>query len=461
MSKFSERLKRLHSSRVRAEQAAEDAEAERASVYTADDVAEQAAPPTRSAGRPRGVGFEGSAELSAWEAVGATRESGFVSFERRHEPSLGHGRFSIGDAASAELPAISREILGLFSREASLKHAIFIDIETAGLGDGPGNEAWCVGLGWFEDRSFVVRHIVMTHPRDETAALRAAAELIWGAKVLVTFNGATFDLPRLSSHFERCGIADPIADADHIDLLKVARRLFPAGEQTNLPEVERRLLGFERRHDVPGSESPRRWSSYLRTLNVRPLLPLIEHNRLDIVSLAVALAYIAELMTQNPGSTRESRPRVDRQRPVEPPRTEWASPEVEPKSRTRDQSEPSDFRKKLVRSYRLKSKSERSKSTVRRQPGKKVDPPRVAETRAGSTSSAEAVGERLTALRREAARLLQTGNDAEAIPILHEMVALSPRNPFPLAELARYYRAVGDADLAQLFEARLNDVAPY
>lgn len=459
MSKFSDRLKRLHTSRVRAAEAAEQAESERASVYHADDVQELETPERtgrRAADAGAGRG-DSSAEMSAWEAVGATLEQGWVSFERVHEPSLGHGRFSIADAAAIALPEISREVLGLFATTASLEKAVFLDLETAGLGEGPGNEAWCVGLGWFDDGAFVVRHLLLPHPRDERALLREAARILAEAKLIVSFNGATFDLPRLSSHFARHDIVDPIPGTEHIDLMKVARRLFPGGAVASLKATEERLLGFERRHDVPGAEAPRRWASYLRTLNVRPLLALIEHNRLDIVSLAVLLAYLSELMS---GGGR----RVDRRKPVEAPETAWASPEVH---RRVEASEPSDFRKKLVRSYRLKSKSDGASSTPRRTPRKKPDSARVVgipeEGRgpAAVTTASEAIGERLAGLRREAARLLQAGEDEVAIPLLHEMVSLSPRNPFPLAELARYYREVGDDDLARLFESRLSDVAPY
>lgn len=427
MADISDRLKRLHSSRVRAKQAAADASDARESVYHADDVVESVVTRSRDA------------ERDAWRAVGASEDGDLFWLDNVIGADERHGRHSVGAVADVSLSDITRQLLGLFAAPASIDEVVFFDIETAGLGEGPGNEAWCVGLGRWQESHFRVRHYVLPHPDLEAPMLRAVAEELSSAKVLVSFNGAAFDVPRLESHFARQGIEARLPK-DHIDLLKVVRRLFARDEAKSLAEAERVLLGFERAHDVPGSESPRRWSTYLRTLVVRPLLPLIEHNKLDIVSLAVLLAHVDDLIAGRSA-------KVEPTRPAKPPRSNFVSPE--PKV-----AEPaSEFRTKLVRSYRLKSKS------VRRQPRKPVEtrPVSVAPKPVEGVS----VGDRLRDLRRQASRYLEAGDDAAAIPLLHEMVALSPRNPFPLAELARYYREVGDEDLASLFESRLSDVAPY
>lgn len=72
-----------------------------------------------------------------------------------------------------------------------------------------------------------------------------------------------------------------------------------------------------------------------------------------------------------------------------------------------------------------------------------------------------AVGERLTDLRIQAKALIEAGRIESALPMLHEMLALSPANPFPLQELARYWRSVGDDTIADLYRSRLASVAPY
>ena len=51
--------------------------------------------------------------------------------------------------------------------------------------------------------------------------------------------------------------------------------------------------------------------------------------------------------------------------------------------------------------------------------------------------------------------MIKEGRDDEALPLLHEMVALSPANPYPLNELARFYAANGQPELAEIFRMRL------
>jgi uncharacterized protein YprB with RNaseH-like and TPR domain len=469
MSKFSDRLKRLHTSRVRAAEAAEAADEARAGVYSAEDVAESDSPvgPAQRGARASAPGRKRrGAEREAWVAVGASHRDDLFWFDNLVHADSAHGHHRVSELHDLELTDVTRELLGLFAAPSTHDDVVFIDIESAGLGEGSGNEAWCVGVGRIVDDGFRVRHYVLPHPDLERPMLRAVAADLAEASLFVTFNGEAFDLPRLRSHFARHDIVDPTARRDHIDLLKVVRRLVPSDGDTSLAGAERGLLGFTRRHDVPGAESPRRWSSYLRTLNVRPLLPLIEHNKLDILSLAMLLVHVQHAIS---GEARPV-PRVDRTRPLRPPEPVRSRDASTPESGADKSEKPSEFRKKLVRSYRLKTKSRTGDPSVRRKPhsaSSRSEPDGASVARkphhrtSADASVGANVGERLSELRRLAAQLLERGRDEDAVPMLHEMLALSPRNPFPLAELARYYRAAGDDDLANLFEARLRDVAPY
>lgn len=90
------------------------------------------------------------------------------------------------------------------------------------------------------------------------------------------------------------------------------------------------------------------------------------------------------------------------------------------------------------------------------------EPPRSsAAPRGASRGDGTGLGEHLSNLRNAAQMLLDAGSVEAAIPLLHEMASLSPTNPFPLAELARYYRASGRLEWAEVYEARLAATAPY
>lgn len=76
-------------------------------------------------------------------------------------------------------------------------------------------------------------------------------------------------------------------------------------------------------------------------------------------------------------------------------------------------------------------------------------------------SGSASLGDHLAGLRNAARVLLDAGSVEAAVPLLHEMASLAPTNPFPLAELARYYRATGRPEWAEIYEARLSAASPF
>ena len=52
------------------------------------------------------------------------------------------------------------------------------------------------------------------------------------------------------------------------------------------------MFGLERQGDVPGQYIPDYYNTYLTEGNIGPLIPIIEHNKQDIISLASFLEKI-------------------------------------------------------------------------------------------------------------------------------------------------------------------------
>jgi hypothetical protein len=95
------------------------------------------------------------------------------------------------------------------------------------------------------------------------------------------------------------GLQSTFTALPHLDLLHPVRRLF--GKRWNdcrLLSVEEQLLGFRRVDDLPGSEAPAAWFRYLREGQAEALIKVVEHNRQDIISLAVAHAALAQAIAQ-------------------------------------------------------------------------------------------------------------------------------------------------------------------
>jgi tetratricopeptide (TPR) repeat protein len=102
--------------------------------------------------------------------------------------------------------------------------------------------------------------------------------------------------------------ADPIEELPHFDMLPTARRLWKHREDDaacSLTALERSVLGFHRMDDVPGSEIPVRYFQFLRTGDPSLLDGVLEHNRLDVISLAAVTAHALELAEGGPEWCRE------------------------------------------------------------------------------------------------------------------------------------------------------------
>ena len=73
-----------------------------------------------------------------------------------------------------------------------------------------------------------------------------------------------------------------------------------------LSTLERTLFDVRRVGDVPGFEIPGRFFQFLRTGDPRPLEPVLEHNRLDLVSLAAVTARAVRLAENGVGACRDA-----------------------------------------------------------------------------------------------------------------------------------------------------------
>jgi uncharacterized protein len=182
------------------------------------------------------------------------------------------------------------------------ERVLYLDTETTGLAGGTGTYAFLVGIGHFSDGGFRLRQYFQTDFGQEGAILRALADYLTGFDALVTFNGKTFDLPLLETRLTLNGLhrrIDPgrgVRELPHLDLLHPARRVYrDRFGSCRLGELERQVLGLERHEDVPGGEIPALYFRYVRTRRFRAVLPVFEHNALDVLSLVTLAAHLCDL----------------------------------------------------------------------------------------------------------------------------------------------------------------------
>lgn len=187
---------------------------------------------------------------------------------------------------------------------------LFLDLETTGLFGGAGTQAFLVGCAAIDGDSIRVRQFMMPGFEHERAVLHEMAA--WAAThgALVTYNGRTFDVPLIETRFLFHRVPFPLAEVPHLDMLHAARRLWrgrpntagpdPDESSCSLSVLEKHLAGVHRVGDVPGFEIPSRYFQFVRDGDARPLEAVLEHNRLDLVSLAAVMARALTLVGRGP-----------------------------------------------------------------------------------------------------------------------------------------------------------------
>ncbi len=182
--------------------------------------------------------------------------------------------------------------------QGDLTRFVFLDTETSGLAGGAGTYAFLIGLGRFAGDAFQLTQIFMRDPAQEPAALSALAELLQPCDALVTFNGKSFDAPLLRARYTLNQLAIPFADAAHLDLLPLARRLWRNRlESRALGALETHILGATRtEEDIPGWLIPQIYFDYLQSGDAHELRGVFYHNAMDVVAMAALLNHIAQLL---------------------------------------------------------------------------------------------------------------------------------------------------------------------
>jgi uncharacterized protein YprB with RNaseH-like and TPR domain len=267
---------------------------------------------------------------------GSWRDRAYV-VERRWAASARHGRDAIG--AMAERLDRASSDAALFANGAPAGPPfVFFDLETTGLSGGAGTLAFLVGCGTFDaDGSFVTRQFLMTQYADERPLLEAVAAELGRAGALVSFNGKSFDAPLLETRFLFHRLAWNGREGPHVDVLHPARRFWKPdagrlarfsgapesvalgvdigrpfqgrhdGRACTLQSLERKLLGVRRVGDVAGFEIPARYFEFVRSGDARPLCAILEHNRLDLLTLAALTARLLHLARVGPADVSDPR----------------------------------------------------------------------------------------------------------------------------------------------------------
>ena len=254
----------------------------------------------------------------------------FLVVDRMYVPGYRHGSMALADGLPPSDGAWPRLSLltsaPSHSRISASPHLLFIDLETTGIAGGAGTYAFLVGCGWFAGGTFRIRQFVLSNFTAERALLEAVGELAAESGTVVSYNGKSFDLPLIETRFALHRLPSPFGELPHIDMLHPARRMWrvadtsrhvqkdvPYTDQKDVPytcrlsTLEQYLCGYVREGDVAGFEIPACYFRYVHAGDPRPLAAVLEHNRLDLLSLALVTARAAQLLEDGPAAASTAR----------------------------------------------------------------------------------------------------------------------------------------------------------
>jgi uncharacterized protein len=100
----------------------------------------------------------------------------------------------------------------------------------------------------------------------------------------------------LATRYSLARRGNPLAGLAHVDLLYPSRRHWRGiYENCRLATIERQVLRIVREDDLPGSEAPAAWLSFLRGSGAHTLRRVLAHNRQDVVSLSRLFRHLSAL----------------------------------------------------------------------------------------------------------------------------------------------------------------------
>lgn len=181
----------------------------------------------------------------------------------------------------------------------SPERVLFLDIETAGL--SANTYLFLIGLMYANGNGFHVEQVFARDYTEEKGVLLHVYETMSRFDTIVTYNGATFDIPFIRTRMAVHRIPE-LPPVGSVDLLQASRRVF---RQTlpncRLVTVEKHLRGTGREGDIPSRFIPRAYHEFVRTKDARIMRNVAYHNRMDLFTMAVILNHLGDPVVAAPG----------------------------------------------------------------------------------------------------------------------------------------------------------------
>jgi len=185
----------------------------------------------------------------------------------------------------------------------------FFDTETTGLGGGVGNTIFILGYASFTEHEVILKQHFLPQPGMEVPLYYSFLENI-NYTTLVTYNGKAFDWPQVKTRHTLIRDHLPKLPAfGHFDLYHASRRLWKTKmDRVKLSNVEKEILQFERKDDIPGYFAPMIYFDLVDRKNPEGVIEILKHNENDILSLITLYTHLTmQILQKDPLQTNEEK----------------------------------------------------------------------------------------------------------------------------------------------------------
>ncbi|KQL53742.1 hypothetical protein AN964_09665 [Heyndrickxia shackletonii] len=252
--------------------------------------------------------------LNMWEAANTSiyvKEDEYCLIrEVRYPLNHYHGRYSFQDFLKAmELWNGYDGSHPLSAKGFLPADLFFFDTETTGLGGGAGNTIFILGYASFTDHEVILKQHFLPEPGMEVPLYYSFLENI-NYSTLVTYNGKAFDWPQVKTRHTLIRDHLPKLPAfGHFDLYHASRRLWKTKmDRVKLVNVEKEILHFERKDDIPGYLAPMIYFDFVERKNPEGVIEILKHNENDILSLITLYTHITlQVLQKDPMQTDEEK----------------------------------------------------------------------------------------------------------------------------------------------------------
>lgn len=225
--------------------------------------------------------------------IGGSRYYGIRRSLRAIWPQAGdvidHYRWAVLGTGQADAGGLDGGIAEICRTDP--KRVVYLDIETCGFS---GTMIFLIGWCWFDGHDdFIIEQALARDYSEEAGILAAIGDRLNSVRVLTTYNGKRFDFPAI---YER-GVINDVAITSpeiHLDLLDHARRKWKKTlPNCKLQTIETLVCKRYRTGDIPGAQIPDVYHEFVRTGDARKIAMVIQHNLLDVLTLAEIAAHLA------------------------------------------------------------------------------------------------------------------------------------------------------------------------